>query len=99
MRVKKSEDSKVNKIIRKVEESAAPHSAAEAIEEKISQKRNPGELTGAIVILALMGLSLVQSIELISLRNQLKNGQFGANNAGAPATGGAQGLPAQQGGC
>lgn len=96
MKIKQTGDSKVDKIIKKSEEAAAPHST-EATKGKTSQKKN-SELIGAIVILALLGLSLVQSIELISLRNQLKNGQFGAS-AGAPAAGDAQNLPAQQGGC
>ena len=99
MKIKQTNDSEVRETIKKTEKPAVPYSV-EAVEEKTPSKIKPGELIGALIILALLGISLVQSVELINLRNQLKNGQFGANaNASAPATGGAQGLPAQQGGC
>lgn len=98
MEIKQIDDSKVDEIIKKAEEAAAMHSAVEAIGEKTSQKIKPGELTSALIILALLGLSIIQSVELINLRAQLKNGQFGAN-ANTPAADGTQGLPAQQGGC
>lgn len=99
MHVKKIDDSKAGEIIKKAEEAAAPHSA-ETAKEKTSGKKKPGELMGALVVLALLGLSIIQSVELINLRAQLKNGQFGASaNTNAPAAGGTQGLPSQQGGC
>lgn len=98
MEIKQIDDSKVDEIIKKAEEAAATHSAAEAIKEKTSHKRKPGELMNALVILALLGLSIIQSVELINLRAQLKNGQFGGNT-NTPATDGGSGLPSQQGGC
>jgi ribonuclease HIII len=97
MHVKKIDDSKVDEIIKKAEEAAAPHSV-ETIKEKTPKKTKRGELMNAIVILALLGLSIIQSVELINLRSQLKDGQFGGS-AGNPATGGDSGLPSQQGGC
>jgi len=97
MEIKQIDDSKVDEIIKKAEEAAATHSA-ETAKVKTSKEIKRGELIGVLVIFVLLGLSIIQSVELINLRAQLKNGQFGAS-ADTPAAGGTQGLPAQQGGC
>ncbi len=61
--------------------------------------KKAGEKISLVLVFALLLLSIVQSIELFSLRNQIIKGQFTTAGAAAPSAGGSQALPAQQGGC
>ena len=61
--------------------------------------KKAGEKISLILVLALLVLSIIQSAELFNLRDQITKGQFNAASAIAPAAGGSQSLPAQQGGC
>lgn len=108
MHVKKLDDSRVDEIIKRAE---ARHSSSTNLKKenisgtatkKIFPKIKLGvkltkETGGLIVILVLLALSLIQSVELINLRQQIKSGQFSGANSGS--SGNTQGLPSQQGGC
>lgn len=103
MHVKKLDDSKVDEIIKmadKEELHSHPNPEPENPENNALPNAGSKQTLGTIIIFILLALSLVQSVELINLRTQIQKGQFNAAAAGAPAApGGAQGLPAQQGGC
>lgn len=61
------------------------------------RKKEIKETASLAVIVLLLALALIQSVELINLRQQIKSGQFGGANTGS--SGNTQGLPSQQGGC
>ncbi len=105
-KIKKLDDSKVDEIIKKSEKLHRSYSLAETKKETAGTSpeiKNPLKIkltqksAGVIVVLFLLALSLIQSIELLNLRKQIKSGQFGAGNGNA--AGNTQGLPSQQGGC
>lgn len=107
MQVKKIDDSKVDEMVKKSEAQHGVSAAATSWQssgqaKKIFPQIKIGikptkELGNLIAILILLALALIQSIELINLRQQIKSGQFGGANGGS--SGNTQGLPNQQGGC
>lgn len=107
MEIKKIDDSKVDEIVKKNEaqhgvSAATTFRQSSGQAKKIFPKIKIGikltkETGGLIVVLVLLALSLIQSVELINLRQQIKSGQFGGASTGS--SGNTQGLPSQQGGC
>lgn len=75
-----------------------PYPKEESLEDEKENTslKDKKSILGFVFIFALLALSIAQSIELISLKEQIQKGQFGT---GAPAASDTQGLPAQQGGC
>lgn len=107
MEIKKLDDSRVDEIVKKSEAGHAVSGAA-TLQQNSGQAKKifpeikigiklTKETGGLIVVLILLALSLIQSVELINLRQQIKSGQFGGANSGS--SGNTQGLPGQQGGC
>ncbi len=93
MDVKKLDDSKVDEIVKK---SEAGHDVSGDAIKKIFPKikiRITKETASSAVILILLALALIQSVELINLRQQIKSGQFGGANSGS--SGNTQKFPSQ----
>lgn len=91
---KRSDETKVDEIILEAEQAAQEekgHLSDDMVSARSAKKI--GEKINMALIFILLAVSIIQSIELLNLRNQIEKGQFAA-----PATGGSQ-LPSQQGGC
>lgn len=96
---KKNEEIKVDEIILQAEKAGEKEKIrlAENMDSGESVKKI-GEKISLALVFTLLLLSIVQSIELFSLRSQIAKSQFTISTS-TPDAGGAQGLPAQQGGC
>lgn len=100
MKIKQIEETKIDEIILEAEkegqekkiQSAADIASGEPVKE-IKDK------ISLVLVFVLLILSMIQSIELYNLRNQIIKGQFISGASAAPAAGSGQGLPSQQGGC
>lgn len=98
---KKNENLEVDEIILESEEAAQKEKLKHIKEGSFDgrETKSMGDKISMILILVLLALSIIQSIELISLRAQIKGGQFNPGNASNSSSGPDQSLPSQQGGC
>lgn len=98
--VKKNNETKVDEIILKAEEAGEKEKLQLNKEAMSGGPVNQiGEKISLVLVFILLLVSIIQSVELFNLRNQILKGQFSAVEAAAPASGGSQALPSQQGGC
>jgi len=99
--IKQIDETKVDEIILESEKEAqdAKLNSAKDISynESIESVKKIGEKISLILVFVLLILSIIQSIELFNLRNQIVKSQFSGGSA-VPAAG-SQDLPSQQGGC
>lgn len=100
MKIKQFDESKVDEIILEAEKEGEEkkQSAEDNVRNGDSIKKT-GEKISLILVFVLLLVSIIQSVELFNLREQIVKGRFSAGASAAPASGGDQGLPAQQGGC
>lgn len=100
---KENEDIKVDEIILQAEKDGREEKN-QLVKESASlgsadSIKKIGNNVNLVLVFVLLLISIIQSVELFNLRAQILEGQFSAPASAAPATGGDQGLPSQQGGC
>lgn len=103
MKIKQLDESKVDEIILEAEKEGQEEKKQSAEDINSGQPRDSikkiGDKISLALVFVLLLLSIIQSVELFNLRNQIEKGQFSPGAAAAPAQGANQGLPSQQGGC